>query len=300
MDIQSNFIESIDDFKISFGGKNTIDAGLFTKTINNTIELVKSCANAINPNCFLRLEIKANKEGSFETIIDAVVKHTPDLFSALPVAGSIIQDVLNCFIIKQHLKGNKPKRIEKNNEEMAILNQNNEILKTSIKVGDVYFKNNKIDNLIVNIGESLVNSDRESFSIEAKQGKVVIDKEDYTNIATPIIDEHNVVVRTEKHKPVEINLLLKKPDLLGRSQWEFVYNKTISAKIEDQDFLEKVHKGKIKKLYAGVKIPCLLQIEYDVDEYYNSVINGDRYTILKITGDIIEPEPDTEKNLSLF
>jgi len=91
---------------------------------------------------------------------------------------------------------------------------------------------------------------------------------------------------------------LKKPDLLGDSRWEFIFNKAIYAKIEDQDFLNKVHNGTIKNLYAGVKIPCLLQVEYDLDKNSDLIPNSDKYKILEITGDIVEPEEDG--NVSLF
>lgn len=60
-------------------------------------------------------------------------------------------------------------------------------------------------------------------------------------------------------------LLLKKPDLLGDSKWQFVYNKTIEAKIEDEDFLDKIRRRKIS-VRAGVKIPCLMQLEYDLSD----------------------------------
>lgn len=296
--MSSEFVESIDSFKIIFAGKSSIEAELFTKTINNTIDLVKSSANAISPNCFLKLEINANREGSFETVLDAVIKHTPDLLTCSSIATNIIQGFLNFLLIKQHLKGNKPKKIDKINDEVAILNQDNAILKVPQSIGNAYFTNSNIDNVIVNIANNLRDSDRENIIVETKQDKIVINKGEYDSMAAPVVTEQNLVVTTERQKPVDVNLLLKKPDLLGKSQWEFVYNKTISAKILDQEFLELVHKGKIKKLYAGVRIPCLLQIEYDLDEYYNPVPNSDRYTILKVTGDLIEP--DDEKILNLF
>ena len=86
--------------------------------------------------------------------------------------------------------------------------------------------------------------------------------------------------------------------MFGDSAWQFVYNKNISAKIDDKEFLEKVHTRKIKTLYAGVRIPCLLKIEYELDDKYNPIPNSDKYTITKVIGDITEPQED--KNLNLF
>ena len=79
---QSQFIESTEEFMVSFGGEKSIDAEHFSKIVETTVALVKASADVIDPSCFIRLEIKANREGSFETIIDVVTKYAPDLFSA--------------------------------------------------------------------------------------------------------------------------------------------------------------------------------------------------------------------------
>ena len=46
----------------------------------------------------------------------------------------------------------------------------------------------------------------------------------------------------------------------------------------------------IRKLYAGVKIPCELQIDIELDENNNPIEGTEKYTIIKVTGDIIEPK----------
>ena len=56
---QISCLESIDTFKIAFAGKNSIDAELHNKTVNDTIELVKASSNAISPNCFYKVRNKS-------------------------------------------------------------------------------------------------------------------------------------------------------------------------------------------------------------------------------------------------
>lgn len=293
----TEFLESIEDFEVSFGGKKSIDAELFTKSIDDTISLIKASADANDPSCFIKLEIKANKEGSFKTVIDVITKYSPDLLAVSSIAGNVIQGFLNFILIKQHLKGKKAKKIESKDDQMAIQNQSDEIIKVPNKIGQVYFKDNKIDNLIVNITNNISNDGRDYLSIKTKDREIKIDKFEYENMSTSIIDE-NPVARTIINKPIDVDLPLKKPDLLGKSKWEFIYNKKIEAKIDDENFLAKVRKGEIKNLYAGVRIPCRLQFEYDLDENHDIVPNSDKYTILSILGDIIEPEED--KQVSLF
>jgi hypothetical protein len=293
--MKNEFSESIESFKVSFGGENSIDAETFVKSINNTISLVKKSATAIDPSCFLRLEIKANKEGSFETLIDAVVRHKEDLLVASSIAGNIVQGFLNFLWIKEHLKGRKAKKIESNDRETAIQNQNNEILKVKKEIGTAYFQDNEIDSLIIN-QFTILAENHSSFAITTKNGEIKIDKKTYEDMMQPVVDDHPTA-KTIKNKPIEVDLPLKKPDLLGKSKWEFIYNKKIEAKIDDEVFLSKVRKGKIKNLYAGVRIPCRLQFEYDLDENHDMIPNSDKYTILAITGNIIEPEIDNQQNL---
>ncbi len=291
--MKTDFIESVESFKVSFGGNTSINAETFAKSINNTIELIKESANAIDPSCFLRLEIKANQEGSFETIIDAIVRHKDDLLSTTSIAGNIIQGFLNFLLIKEHLKGRKARKIESNDKETAIQNQDNQVIKVHKEIGNAYFQNNKIDNLIVN--QFSILTDRPSYSITTENNKIIINQDSYDNMRQAVVDE-NFVVKTIKQKPIEVELLLKKPDLLGDSKWQFVYNKTIDAKIEDEDFLEKVRKGRIS-VRAGVKVPCLMEIEYDLTDRLDIIQKSERYNIKKITGDIIEPEDDNQQSL---
>lgn len=290
---KNHFIESIESFKVSFGGRNSIDAETFTKSINNTVELIKESANIVDPSCFLRLEIKATQEGSFETVIDAVVRHKDDLLIVSSIAGNIIQGFLNFLLIKEHLKGRKAKKIESNDKETAIQNQDNQVLKVQKEIGNAYFQNNRIDNLIVN--QFTILNDRSNYCITTKNDKVIIDKESYEDMRQVVVDE-NSVVKTIKQKPIEVELLLKKPDLLGDSKWQFVYNKTIEARIEDEEFLEKVRKGKIS-VRAGVKIPCLMEVEYDLSDRLDIIQKSEKYNIKKITGNIIEPEEDNQQSL---
>ncbi len=299
MDKKIQFSESIDTFKVSFlGDAHTIDAELFTRTINNTIDLVKASAHAIDPNSFLRLEIRANKEGSFDTIIDAIVRNGIDLFTKdnARFAAEIVGGYLAFLQIKAHLKGKKAKRLETKDDSTAIVNQDNTVIKVPEKIADNFFKDCKIENSIIQIFTDLGANDREGFSVEHGDKKISFSKEQYDLMTERTVDAVHATSKVEKQDPFPVNLLLKKVDFMGNSAWEFFFNKVISAKIEDKDFLDRVKAGEIK-IYAGVKLPCLLQIEYELDENLNPIPNSDRYTITKVTGNIIEPVKETNANL---
>lgn len=300
MENNNGFQESIDTFTVIFGCReekqHSIDAELFTKIINETIELVKVAATTIEPNSFLRLEIRANKEGSFQTIIDAIVKCHSSLFTpeSASYAFNVVQGFCNFLQIKEHLKGKKAKKIEKKENTATITNQENETGTFPLSITEEFFKNAKLDNCVINIFEKLNEYNKPTFSIEHREGKINFEQgEQYDYMIEKVIDGKNAISHVKKQPPCDVKLLLKKPDLLGDSAWQFIYNKVISAKIEDREFLRKVHSGEEKRLYAGVEIPCRLQIEYELDELFNPIPNTDRYFILEVTGEIIEPVKDS-------
>lgn len=57
------------------------------------------------------------------------MKYSNDLVVPVSVAGNIVQGVLNFFLIKKHLNGRKPKKIQSSDIETAIQNQNDEVIK---------------------------------------------------------------------------------------------------------------------------------------------------------------------------
>jgi hypothetical protein len=111
--MNSNSIESVDRFNVNFGGEaHSVNTELFTKTMDNTIVLVKASANIIDPSCFLRLEIRANKEGGFETIIDTVATSSQDMFTKenAQLAFWIVSGFWAFLQIKEHLCRKRAKK----------------------------------------------------------------------------------------------------------------------------------------------------------------------------------------------
>jgi len=296
--MNNNFIESKEIFTISFGGKNSIDAKTFSQTIDSTIELLKESAIANDPSCFVRLEIKANHSGSFETIIEAIVKFSETIFNKenIKFAKEILDGYLDFIKIKEHLKGKKVKKIESDGKEIAIQNHQNEIKKFAKKTGEIYFQNSKIENIIVNQFTILSNDKRSNFTIKTSDGEITINENSFENMKINTFDEVLANTKTVKQKPIVVDLLVKKPDLLGDSKWQFIFNKNIEAKIEDEIFLEKVRKRQIVIL-AGDKINCELEVEYDLSDRLEIIPKSERYNIKKINGEVIKPFTDNQPSL---
>jgi len=288
---EHKFIESIDTFRITLGGDNTIEAEVYTKIINGVIGLIKESSNLYNPDGFIRLDIRCHKEGSFETIIDTVAKYVPHLFN--PNMVKLASDVINCFItflkIKRHLGGEKIRKKEEYSDSVELTNSKGEVRQYNRKIVNAYLNNSNIDNSIINITQNIYEARRDSLQIKKENNEVIFNKECLSSMGMrdPNIKDENIISEETSHGTVE--LLLKKPDLLGDSKWEFILDKTIKVTIKDEEFLEKVHSKKIKQLYCGVKIKCILEIKIEMGKKYEVIRGSEKYTITKVL-EIIEPE----------
>ena len=280
-----HFQESIDTFKVRFEGGSSIDAELFIRIINNTIDLVKASAQAIDPGVFLRLEIKANKEGSFETVIDAVAKYTTSLLSSnnIRLACEIVGGYLSFLQIKSHLKGYKPKSISTTKEGTTIINQDDEKITVSTSIVNCYFNNSTIDNSIVQIFTDLQEKNKEGMAIEHGSQKKVFKRADYQKMSIPALRQDQQGMSKQVVENIkDCCLIIKKPDLIGRSKWEVIFaGRVINVKIDDEKFLYEIRQG-LLKVSGGSGLICDLKINAETDEELN--ILSAEHTVIKVHG----------------
>ena len=196
------------------------------------------------------------------------------------------------------LKGDAPKKLEYTEKEAIITTQDDQQITVPDSTAKVYFQNNKMDNTIINIF-NIISEDKERSSIIITQDnkeKVKIEKEEFKHMIKRAIPE--VVESSRVWKNIStVDLLLRKPDLLGNSRWGFYLNKNIDVTIEDNTWLNEVHTGKIKNLYAGIRIPVKMEIEVDMDKDNLPIKDSERYSIMEITGDVIEPTKYEQINI---
>jgi hypothetical protein len=72
---------------------------------------------------------------------------------------------------------------------------------------------------------------------------------------------------TEKHSEGEIILTIRKPDMTGKSKWQFTRGKfPIFAKITHQEWLKKFHDRKVEGFHSGDAMRCRVKFTYVFDE----------------------------------
>ena len=101
-------------------------------------------------------------------------------------------------------------------------------------------------------------------------------------------------IETELNR-VSMRLIVKRPDYLGESQWEFRHgNRIISAKIEDYEWLRRFQKREID-VRPSDALNCTIRIEqqYDLD----NELKAERFFVEHVKGVIEYPQDPQQQNL---
>ena len=166
-----------------------------------------------------------------------------------------------------------------------IQNHDSELLTVEKKTAEAFFNNASIDGSIILMFNDLENFKRKSISITKNTQNVQVNfnENDYPSMATPIVEayKNEELTHRESLQILEnCELIIKKPDLLGDSKWEFIFDKRIHAKIEDKEFLNQIKEGKIK-ISGGCILMVTLQIKTSIDINYDVLTV--EYTVKKVT-----------------
>jgi hypothetical protein len=275
----------------TFDGENNVDINLLVSALSGISESYKNVVYARSPEANIELKIEAFNKGSFDVIISSVVSNIPLIIPVAEKALSNVKLFLDVVKLKKDLKGKKPSQVIAEGDKAKVINQNGEIHYHNCEVTNIYLNNPLIDKGLTDVFSSLKgDKTRKNVKLKSKDEQVIIDEQEYENMAENLIEQSDDTDNKHVENQVTTELLLKKPDLLGKSKWQFQYGgKTISTVIEDKVFLQKVKSGEIKALYAHVKVPVRMKIEVVMNDKLEIV--NKKHTILEVVGDIIEPQP---------
>lgn len=276
-------MKSEDCFSFHLDGKNSIDAKILSELIGDIAELTKFAALEENPDAYLKMNVTAFENGSFQINFSAICELAENLInSASPLvefASTAIGTVKGFFEIKKLLKGKKAKSIKEQEDGKVVITSEDNHSITANNSSIAILNNPHIDNLVVKITSNVSDNNKDGgFSFDTSSESIHFDKNDISNMSKlfPIIEES--VIKTTI---ILVDLPIKKADLLGYSTWSFVYNgKNIEAKIDDTDFLEKIHNGQFS-IHSGDYITAELEISVNMD---NGVLDNStaKYAIKKV------------------
>lgn len=290
-------MKSESNFAFHLDGDSSIDASLLANTIKDMAELTKLAAKEVNPEAYIKMNVTAFKNGSFQIEFSTICEVLETAFSTTAaVAGlalTVVGTVKGFFEIKKLLKGKKPESItEKPDGKIEIKASDGNSICVS-KSGAAIMNNVKIDQLIVNISNNVLSHNPDGgFTFHTSNEDLYCSSDDIKSISKPLPIEESVVCKRARYQAI---MPIKSLDLLGYSQWGFIYNdRTIKATISDEDFIEKVHNGEIIK--AGDSIETTLEVYVDLDVFGKPIEGTEKYTVLKVHGDIIHKDEAEQIN----
>lgn len=281
-------MKSEDRFSFHLDGESSIDAIVLSEIIMDLTELTKIAALEENPDAYLKMNVTAFKNGSFQIDFSAICEFTENLISnssqLIQLASTAVTTVKGFFEIKKLLKGNKPKSIHNLDDgKITVTGQDNHSVTVNKSSGAV-INNFNIDNLVVKISSCVGENNKDGgFSFKTSTNTTHFSNKDVTQMSKPlpIIEEEQI-----RNTIILADLPIKKADLLGKSAWSFIFNnKTIDAKIDDEDFIDLIHNGKIS-IHSGDYITAELVISVKLNENSFPDENSTKYTVRKVVGEI--------------
>lgn len=295
--MEVELMKSEANFSFHLDGNNSIDANLLSRLIQDMAKLTEIASKEKNPDVYLKMNVTAFKNGSFQidfsTICEITQKWFPVAATVASFALSVVNTVKGYFEIKKFLKGKKPKSVVEEEDKVQIESDDgNKICVTKAEAAVI--NNVTIDQLTVNISNSVIEHNPDGgFTFQANGDSLYCTSEDVKAISYPLPIKTAINCQRFRY---EAFLLIKSLDLLGRSQWSFRYNDhTIYANILDDEFVEKIHRGVSVK--AGDCIKATLEVYVDLDPMGNPMAGSEKYTILKVHGNIIHNDDYIQTSL---
>ena len=288
---------STEKFIFSFGGGKQIDAVAFAETVKEIVNLLQISAKEYDDNAEVRLDIHANQEGSFESILEAIVSIKNYAASILPeintsTAKNIVGTVKDIFDIRKHLKGKKAKKIQHHSNATTIENEDGELLEKPRISTTLATENKGIQQSIVNITNIVIASGRTNFSISTDgSGKTNITSEEYATFKESVFDADTQTDDIQQQgfiegKPYEDRLILLTQTVNDGGKWEFEDGEsTIKVAIQDEDFLKRYQNQEVAILPRAV-----FKVVRKTDKRMTKGKWKSEYYILEVLG--IEKERD--------
>lgn len=238
-------------FSISFGGENEIEVEALLGALDGTLELLNYIVQESNPDAYLKLKVESTPPGSFKVNFSTLVGFVSTLMSngaltsGLELAKTSIDTMMSLFSLKKHLDGEKPKEVIKSNGSVTITNHNGKEMSVTNNIYNFY--GHPTDRAMARVIRSIP-GDRTQFVISKQDGTgIMIPNTEFENMEREIATDKEPKETFQVYN-AKASFRIKKPDFSGESQWELIKldnNKTIRAKIEDKDFLLKVHNGDV-------------------------------------------------------
>ncbi len=233
---------------ISFGNEaNEIEIETLLYSLLYTSSIVQETNRVIDPEKQIEIKINALAKGSFEVHIELVERMFASLFSqsSITYVAGLTTIVGGLYQLHKHLKGRKPKKVEKEGEKVCITNYEGEQTVVLEQTYYVYNRSPKVRQSAAKQFDTLSkNADVEDFTLRSERGEDVhIERDEFDTLS------REIPIREEQPEPQvnilrEQELLITRPSFVKELKWDFVYNgQRVSARMDEGVFRRIVEEG---------------------------------------------------------
>lgn len=292
--MKNELIESKSMFGLRFEGDSEIDATILSKTIADMAELIKIATKEENSEAYIKLNVTAFRNGSFQIDFSTVTQAVETLYNNITACSTLalttVGIVKGIFEIKKFLKGRKAKSVDEVDMSTIRVEDNEGNTLVVPKSSGVVMQNVQVDQLTINISNYVQEHDPSAgFVFTTPESSLVCNNEDVRQISKSLPIE---ITTTCQRTQVRTFLVIKKADMLGKSTWDFYYkDKKISANINDDDWLERLHNREFLIGYQDM-IEATLEVYVDLDLLGKPIDGSERYSVVKIHGGVSHSESE--------
>jgi len=266
-----------------------IDVDTYISVLGSLSIIAKEDNYDKNNTSDIQLNIVAQKEGSFESVIEFACIAAPLLVQSLPIIVDIVNTVIELYKIKRVSNKIDPTKTQymEDNRVQFFNNSGQGILIVNNNTYNIYNNNQTVQDAMAS-SFNKINKDETitGFKMSSDEEEVNFNKDEFTAMSKKItIEPQDSEEQTKAATLVVVKPILKK----SHDKWSFYLNGVpINADIRDGSFLDEVENGE-RSFRAGDRLMVELQIKSDYNDIYKIYIPKS-YTILKVKNHLTATE----------
>lgn len=278
MQIENNTLKL--DFKKP---SHEIDIETYIATLRSLSVIAKEVNYKVHQSSDVQLRVVAQKEGSFESIIEFLQVGAPIVIAHLPSIVDTINIVIELYKLKKIIGDISNAQTEDVGDDRVKVSNSNMAMDNSVIVNNttynIYSNNQTVQDAMAGTFKKATEDESlEAIELSSSDMEVDFSRESFKDLSKKIAIEYEPL--ENEVKPV--TLVVVKPILeKSKNKWTFIKDGyTIQADIDDQDFLDDVV-NRVHSFAAGDR----LMVELLTRNEYNKqlLINMPKsYTVLKV------------------
>jgi len=245
--------------RIGLGGEFGVDIDTLQKTLD-FVKRVNSIQNEIY-EVKSTTTLRKTSDGSF--IMDFIIMPIMnDPIGTINLAASFITIVGAIVNFKKFIGKDKPESVEKGEKNYVITNNNGDTFNIDVNVGDIYFKNDAVDESLTKMISTINKDDkRTDITISDGENSINLNTNDLNNVRESLKPSQYSDVISKTKRVVIFNGKFTKSDFTFKTLWKVEdVNSLISysVRINDDVFKAKVEEDNSYALNKVFKCEMLV------------------------------------------